>query len=518
MKRAMNASAEDLPAVALPAAKKGLATLLVMSATLIVMLDSTIANIAMPHMQAALGATPDTVTWVLTSYITATAVGTPMTGWLAGRIGRSRLFWMSIVGFTVSSALCGAAVSLPMMVAARIAQGAAGAFMIPLSQSIIYDINRPSQQARAMAMWAAGVMAGPIVAPIIGGYLAEVFNWRWVFLINVPIGIVTALGGFLVLPRFPDVRRSFDLIGFLIITAGLCALQLALDRGTQQDWLSSPEIVVELGLSIAAFWMLAFYLPMARTPILATSLFRNVTFLTACLIVFCVLAINSAAAALVPSLLQNLLNYPVSTVGIILIPRGIALATSMILGARLMKLVDSRLLILVGLLMLDWSLEMQSRFTLTMDDSLVIWSGVWMGIGSGLAMGSVNFTAISSTTVELRTDAAALYGLFRSMGQSIMIAISTAMFARNLQVGHAELGSALQIERAPFLLSQRLGELQGMGRAVNMADLEINRQAMMIAYVNDFWFFKWVLLAVIPSVFLLRPARVPTAQPLAVSE
>jgi len=410
------------------------------------------------------------------------------------------------------------AVTLPMMVAARVIQGAFGAFLIPLSQSIVYDINAPSQQARALAIWGAGVMAGPIIAPMIGGYLADVFNWRWVFFVNVPVGLLCALGVFLVLPRFPDARRGFDLIGFLIIAVALCGLQLALDRGTQEDWLASPEIIVELGLSAAAFWMLAFYLPMARHPILATSLFRNPTFLTASMMVFFILAISTASSALVPSLLQNLMGYPVSTAGIVLIPRGVALALAMLVGARLMKTVDNRLLIFAGLGILAWSLELHSQFTLQMDRDLVIWSGVVMGIGSGLAMGSVNFMAISSTTVELRTDAAALYGLFRSIGQAVVIAIATALLAHNLQVGHAELGSALRIGNGAFVPSQLMVGAPSGEVVARIADVEINRQALMIAYLNDFWLMKWALIILMPFALLMRSSRAPGGAPLVVSE
>ena len=515
----MSAPSPDQPAVYLPPAQKAIATLLVMGATMLVVLDSTIANVAIPHMQAALGATPDTVAWVLTSYITATAVGTPVTGWLAGRFGRARLFWVSILGFTAASGLCGLAVTLPMMVGARLVQGAFGAFLIPLSQSIVYDLNAPSQQARALAIWGAGVMAGPILAPVLGGYLAETFNWRWVFFVNIPIGLLCALGVFLVLPRFPDVRRGFDLIGFLIIAVALCCLQLALDRGTQEDWFSSAEIIIELGVAAAAFWMLAFYLPMARHPILAIELFRNMTFLTACMMVFFILAISTASSALVPSLLQNLMGYPIKTAGIVLIPRGVAIALAMLVGARLMKVVDNRLLIFIGLGILAWSLELHSRFTLDMDADLVIWSGIVMGIGSGLAMGSVNFMAISSTTVELRTDAAAIYGLFRSIGQALIIAVATALLARNLQIGHAELGSALQLGNAPFNLSRMLGGAHSSAMVASITDIEINRQAMMIAYIDDFWLMKWALILLMPCVFLMRPLRSPkAAAPVMVGE
>lgn len=514
----MSAALKDEPAVYLPPAQKALAMVLVMGATMLVVLDQTIAAVAMPHMQAALGATPDTVSWVLTSYIIATAICTPLTGWLAGRYGRGPVFVVSIMGFTVSSALCGMAVSLPMMVIARIAQGAFGAFLIPISQSMIYDINRPSQQARGLAIWGAGVMGGPVIAPVLGGWLADVFNWRWIFFINLPIGLLCALGVFFVLPRFPDVRRGFDLVGFLIIAVALCALQLALDRGTQQDWLSSTEIIIELGVSAAAFWVLCFYLPMARDPIVATSLFRNMSFMTATMIAFFALAAISTSTALLPSMLQNLMNYPVSTAGMVLAPRGLAMAVAMLIGARLMQLIDGRLLILIGLALLAASLDMQSRFTLDMDGGPVIWSGILMGAGAGLAMGSINYIAIASTTIELRTDAAAIYGLARSIGVALVITLTSALLAHNLQVNHAELGSAMQVGEISALLPHMLGGAATVQGMASMADAEINRQALMIAYLDNFWLMKWAVLALMPMILLLGPARAPTREPMMVGE
>lgn len=514
----MSAALKDEPAVYLPPAQKALAMVLVMGATMLVVLDQTIAAVAMPHMQAALGATPDTVSWVLTSYIIATAICTPLTGWLAGRYGRGPVFVVSIMGFTVSSALCGMAVSLPMMVIARIAQGAFGAFLIPISQSMIYDINRPSQQARGLAIWGAGVMGGPVIAPVLGGWLADVFNWRWIFFINLPIGLLCALGVFFVLPRFPDVRRGFDLVGFLIIAVALCALQLALDRGTQQDWLSSTEIIIELGVSAAFFWVLCFYLPMARDPILATSLFRNTSFMTATMIAFFALAAISTSTALLPSMLQNLMNYPVSTAGMVLAPRGLAMAVAMLIGARLMQLIDGRLLILVGLALLAASLDMQSRFTLDMDAGPVILSGILMGAGAGFAMGSINYIAIASTTIELRTDAAAIYGLARSIGVALVITITSALLAHNLQVNHAELGSAMQVGEVSGLLPHMLGGAATVQGIASIADAEVNRQALMIAYLDNFWLMKWAVLALMPMILLLRPARAPTREPMMVGE
>ena len=254
----MAPTGDDKPLVYIAPFPKAVATILMMAATILVVLDQTIATVALPHMQAALGATPDTVTWVLTSYIVAGAIVTPMTGWLTGRFSRSRMFGICTLGFTISSALCGVSVTLPMMVAARIVQGACGAFLMPMSQAFLYDMNPPSRQVRAITIWGVGSMAGPLLGPVLGGYLTDAFNWRWVFFINVPIGLVAAAGIFATMPDFPSVRRAFDHVGFIMIATGLCSLQLALDRGTQLDWFDSIEIRTEaIGCLIAFAFFVA---------------------------------------------------------------------------------------------------------------------------------------------------------------------------------------------------------------------------------------------------------------------
>ena len=245
-------------------------TVVVMAATFIQVLDTTIANVALPHMQATLGAAPDQASWILTSYIIASAVATPLTGWLETRIGRHLLFMISIGGFTLASMLCGVSTSLTMMVAARILQGAFGAFLSPLSQAVVLDIYPASQRARALTIWSMGIMVGPIMGPLLGGWLTESYNWRWVFFINVPVGILTLAGAYLLIPRVRLPGSRFDMIGFGLLAVGLCAAQLMLDRGTQQDWFHSTEIIIEAGLVIGAAWMLARNLQISHNDLAST--------------------------------------------------------------------------------------------------------------------------------------------------------------------------------------------------------------------------------------------------------
>jgi MFS transporter, DHA2 family, multidrug resistance protein len=228
---------------------RGMITVSIMLATVMQVLDTTIANVALPNMQGSLGAAQDTITWVLTSYIVASAIMTPVTGWLADRIGRKRLFLVSVAGFTLSSMLCGMAGSLEQMVLFRILQGIFGAALVPLSQAVLLDINPKERHGSAMAMWGAGIMVGPIAGPTLGGWLTDALSWRWVFYINVPVGLLAFLGILAFLPETGARKRRFDFFGFAMLSLGVGALQLMLDRGEQLDWFSSPEILLEGALA-----------------------------------------------------------------------------------------------------------------------------------------------------------------------------------------------------------------------------------------------------------------------------
>ena len=501
---------EDVAAVSIAPLPKAIATALVMAATILVVLDQTIAAVALPHMQAALGATPETINWVLTSYILATSIGIPLTGWLSGRVGRGRLFGICIIGFTISSAICGLAVSLPMMVAARLAQGFFGAFLMPMSQSFLYDMNAPSQQVRAMTIWGVGVMVGPLAGPMLGGYLTETFDWRWVFFINVPIGLVAAVGIFATLPSFPAMRRAFDHVGYALIVVALCALQMALDRGNQQDWFDSTEILVECGVSAAAFWMLIVHLRHARDPIFSISLFRDRTFTTVMLLSMTVTPVMIAATALLPSFLQVLLGYPATLAGLLSVPRGIAMTIGLILGGRLLRVLGARTQIVTGLLSTSFAMWLHTQFDLEMDTHLIILAGLAQGFGTGIAITVLNFMAVALAPVALRTEAAVFYSLFRNTGSSLMITGFTAILARNIQVNHAEIGAAIGTASTPFLMSQTLGGPYVTERLAALANAEVTRQAMMITYLNDFWLMMWVMLLAVPLALLLKPQRPPS--------
>ena len=491
-------------------AERGFTTLAVILAMLMQVLDTTIANVALPHMQTSLGANRETITWVLTSYIVASAIAIPITGWLAERIGRKRLFIWSVIVFTIASLLCAAAQDLTTMVLFRVAQGVAGAFLVPLAQAVMFDINPPEKHGRAMAMFGAGVMIGPILGPVLGGWLTDNFNWRWVFLINLPIGIIAVLMMLRFLPAAPVVKRRFDLLGFFLIALALGGLQMMLDRGETLDWFESWEIWIECGLAIAGLWMFTVHMLTARDPIFDPRMFRDRNFAVGMLFMAVTGVMLLAGLALLPPMLQNLFGYSVLQSGYLTAPRGIGTLLSMIVVGRLVGKVDARLLILTGIGLMSWSLWQMSGFSLEMDQRPIIVSGVIQGFALGFLFVPLNTLAFSTLDAKFRTTAASLLNLSRSIGGSIGISVVTVLLAHNLQTSHSDLAAHITQQTLPQVSPAILqGAPPLTDAALMMADAEINRQALMIAYIDDFWLMMIISLAALPLLLLLRKGRRP---------
>ena len=420
---------------------RGLITVSVMVAMIMQILDTTIANVALPHMQASLGAAQDTITWVLTSYVVAAAIATPITGWLSDNIGRKRLFLICIVGFVATSALCGTAFTLSEMVLFRILQGAFGAALAPLSQSVIIDINPRERQGQAMALWGAGIMVAPIVGPTIGAYLTDHFSWRWCFYINVPIGALAILGIVLFMPDTVRRFRRFDFFGFAMLSIAIGALQFMLDRGAEKDWFQSAEILIEFGLFIGCGWMFVVHTIMDREPFLDMRLFTDRNFASSLLFIFVIGIILLATMALLPPMLQSLFGYPVVTVGIVLAPRGIGTLISMMVVGRLVRKVDPRILVAIGLACTAYSLYAMTYFSLEMTYWPIVWTGIIQGFGLGFVFIPLSTIAFITLDPRLRTDATSLFNLVRNLGSSIGVSIVAFVLAGNVQTNHASLAA-----------------------------------------------------------------------------
>ncbi|MGB3251429.1 MAG: DHA2 family efflux MFS transporter permease subunit [Tabrizicola sp.] len=498
-------AAGSAPAIAVK--HRGLITLSIMAATIMQVLDTTIANVALPSMTGDLGASQDTITWVLTSYIVASAIMTPVTGWLADRLGKRELFLISIVGFVASSLACGIAWSLPSMVAFRLLQGVFGAAIVPLSQTFLLDINPREKAGQAMAMWGAGIMVGPIIGPTLGGWLTESYNWRWVFLINLPVGALALLGCLVYLPKMPRKRRSFDMAGFALLSLAIGSLQLMLDRGGEVDWFSAMETWIYLLVSISGFWMFCVHILTKDHPFLDPQMFRDRNFRIGLVFIFVVGIILLASLALLPPMLSRILGYPVITTGLVMAPRGVGTMISMLIVGRLVRVVDPRILVLAGLSLTALSLYEMTGFTPQMDSWPIIRSGVVQGLGLGLVFVPLSTIAFATLEPRFRADATSLFSLVRNIGSSIGISLVTAALTRNIQINHAELGSFIQPYN-PVLTQAYPTAISGNATTLQMLDGLVNLQAAMIAYIDDFHLMMWVTLLAMPLALILRkPAK-----------
>ena len=476
-------------------------TISIMLATIMQVLDTTIANVALPHMQGSLGASEDQISWVLTSYIVAAAIMTLPVGYLANRFGRRQMFIWSVAGFTLASMLCGIATSLDEMIAFRLLQGVFGASLVPLSQAVLLDTYPPEKHGSAMGIWGVGVMVGPILGPTLGGWLTEYYSWRWVFYINVPVGLLSFLGIFSFVHDGELRKPKFDLLGFAFIAIAVAALQLLLDRGQQVDWFDALEIqlyaiVVALGMYLFIAHSLT-----TKEPFFSPALFRDRNFVTGVIFIFVVGIVLLATMALLPPFLQRWKGYPVVTTGLILMPRGFGTMFSMLVVGRLLRIVDARVLIFIGLCFVTTSLYQMAGWNLEVTQQQLIISGVLQGIGLGLVFVPISTLAYSTLAPQYRAEATALFSLSRNLGSSIGVSIVMAMLARNMWINGQELGSRLQITPNLLHAVNNVGDLTKLPGIVMQ---EVTRQSAEIAYVNDFRLLMWVTLVAMPMVFLLQ--------------
>ena len=487
----------------------------VMAATLLQVLDITIANVAIPHMQSTLGATPDTISWVLTSYIIASAVAMPITGWLSDRIGSRRLFIWSVIGFVIASMLCGMAQNLEEMVIFRALQGVAGAFIAPLSQAALLDTTKPSRQASIIALWGMGVMIGPILGPVLGGWITESWSWRWVFYVNVPVGAVCIAILMAELPSRQLLRRRFDLFGFALIAICLSCLQLLLDRGTHIDWFASLETWIYAFLILSTAWIAVIHFSTAGDPLFDRQLFTNVNFVIALLFMVVIGMVMFATMALLPPMLQGLFGYDVIDTGMVLMPRGVGVLISMQLSGVLMrKGVDARWMVSLGFLVGAWSLYQMAGWSLEVDRYHFVLSGLIQGLGIGLVFIPLNATAFATLAPHLRTDGSSLLNLTRSVGSSIGISVMMTLLARNTQTSHSDLAGHVTPAITGMLDLSSLERFAQYGQAgLGVLDAMVTRQAAMVAYIDDYWLMMWLSLASVPLVLIMRKSTGPAARP-----
>jgi DHA2 family multidrug resistance protein len=498
-------------------------TLSIMLATIMQTLDSTIANVALPHMQGTLSASQDQIAWVLTAYIIASAIATPVTGWLCDRFGQKNIFMASITGFTVASALCGMSNSLGQIVAARLLQGVFGAALVPLAQVVLMQINPREKQGQAMAVWGMGVMVGPILGPTLGGWLTDSYNWRWVFFINVPIGIIAFYGMWRYIRPDPGGRHArFDFFGFATLSLALGSVQLLMDRGQQNDWFSSTEAWIEaiVAFVAATYFVAHTVMTPAKQSFLDYRLLKNQNYVTGLLFIFIVGLVLYATRALIPTMLENLLGYPVATTGLVTAPSGIGTMLAMLIAGRMIGKVDLRLTLLAGFLISAFALWQMTGYSLDLSQSDIIWPGVIQGFGTGLVFVPLSAATFATLSPEMRAQGTSIYSLVRNIGSSIGISLVQTLLIRNTVVAHSSLAERVTSASSAWhnpAVAAAFGAHAPAGAA--LLDGAVNQQAAMIAYIDDFWFMLFLTLMVTPLLLLIRPPRGPvTEDPQAVMD
>ena len=510
------------PAAAAPAplsntgpavANRGAITACVILAVVMQALDTTIANVALPYIQGSVSASSDQINWVLTSYITAAAIMTPAAGYFANRFGRKRVLLISVAGFVVASILCGIAQSLVEIVGFRLLQGMFGAALVPLAQSILLDIYTPEERGSAMAVFGVSIMVGPVLGPVIGGWLTDNISWRWVFYINLGIGAVAFAGiSAFVTETRRDALARLDWTGFGTLSLTIASLQIFLDRGEQLDWFSSGEIRIEALVCACAFYVFLVHTFTAKKPFVDPRLFLDRNFAVGIVFIFVVGITYLASMALMTPYLQTLMDYPIVTAGLVMGPRGIGTMASMFLVGKLIGRVEVRWLLLAGLVLTAWAMNDMTGWTRDVSELRIVETGFVQGAGLGFLFVPLSVVTFSTLSSAQRQDGTGLYNLSRNIGSSVGISVVTALLAENVQANHADIAGYVTPFNAMFHLpavARMLSPYTAQGRAA--LDGVVTTQATMIAYMDDFRLLMLMAVAAMPLVFLLKKAAGPVA-------
>ena len=494
-------------------ANRGMITACVILAVIMQALDTTIANVALPYIQGSVSASADQINWVLTSYIVAAAIMTPPSGYIANRFGRKRTLLTAIAGFVVASVLCGIAQSLVEIVGFRLLQGFFGAALVPLSQAILLDIYTPEERGSAMALFGVSVMVGPVLGPVIGGWLTDNISWRWVFYINLGIGAVAFAGvSAFVTESKQDVTARLDWLGFGALSIAIASLQLCLDRGEQLDWFSSGEVIIEGLIAACAAYIFFIHTFTAKNSFVNPRLFLDRNFAVGMIFIFIVGVTYLASMALMTPYLQTLMGYPVVTAGIVMGPRGMGTMLCMFFVGKLIGKVEIKWLLLAGLALTAWAMWDMTGWTPDISESRIITTGFVQGMGLGFLFVPLTVVTFSTLPAEKRGEGTGLYNLSRNIGSSVGISAVTALLTENVQENHAEIASYV----TPFnralqnpAVTQFLNPLTAAGRAA--LNEMITVQATIIGYIDDFKLMMLMCVAAMPLVFLLRKSAQPAA-------
>lgn len=479
-------------------ANRGLITFgLILSAFMSAM-DTTVVNIALPHIQGNLSASPEQIGWVITSYFVATAITIPISGWLAAHFGLKPMLLACVSSFSITSVLCGLATNLPELVVFRVLQGISAAPLMPVAQAVILNINPPNRLGRATATFTMAAVVAPAIGPIIGGYLTEDLSWRWCFFINIPAGLVSIALISIFLPSAPPQRRHFDFLGFGSLALAIASLQLMLDRGTLLDWFSSREICAEAAIAGTSFWIFCTHTLTAERPLFPPALFRDRNLVTSCTFGLFFSVLTFSSFMLLPLMMQGVLGYSVIHSGVLSMPRGVVMFLLLQIMGRIDALVDRGILLVIGLSLFVATFWQMSKFDLSMDGSAIVRATILQGFGQGILFVPLSTLGFITIPPAIRADASALTALVRNFGGSLGVAGIQALTVYNTQAMHTSMAAHVS------QLSGGLDVSPETSLGAMMLNGEIMRQATMVAYVDDFRLLSLVALISIPLVLLLR--------------
>jgi len=492
----------------------------VMLGTFMEVLDTTVVNVALPHIAGSLSATTDEATWVLTSYLVSNAIILPMTGWLANFFGRKRILLASVFGFTLASLACGLAPNLPMLIFFRVIQGATGGGLQPLSQAIMMEAFPPEKRGKAMAFWALGIVVAPMLGPVLGGWITDTYSWRWIFYINLPIGVLATIMARLFIFDPSYITRSsekVDYLGISYLSLGIGSLQILLDKGQQDDWFSSKFICFLAAMTVFGLVMFVFRELSTEHPIVDLRIFKNRTYATGVFMMTVLGFVLYGSTVLLPLWLQMLMGYPALQSGMAMLPRGLGSFLFMPLVGILMGKIEPRKLLGIGLVVAGFSLLQLARLNLQAGYWDIFWPQILQGASMGLLF--VPLTTITNDPIpkEQMGNATSLFNLMRNIGASIGISVVTTIYARagqsnvNVLGGHItpyDSGAGAMIQgMKSAMIANGADAATATQRAYGMVFGMVQREAMMLAFVKDFRLLGFLFLALIPLVLLMKKPK-----------
>jgi MFS transporter, DHA2 family, multidrug resistance protein len=503
---------------------KWLVSVTVMLPTLIEIIDTSVVNVSLDHIRGSLSAGIDEATWTITAYLVSNAIIIPMTGWLSRFFGRKRYLLFSVSLFTVSSFLCGAAWSLQSLIVFRVFQGMAGGALQPISQSILLETFPPVQHGMAMAIFGVGVMFGPIIGPLLGGWITDNWSWHWIFFVNVPMGVISLILILLVIvdpPYMERMKMKVDYAGLFLLAAGLGCLQVVLDKGQREDWFSSGLIIWLCVISVSC---LAFFIInelYAETPIVNLRVFRNQTFSSGNLVMFFAFFTLFGSLVLLPIYVQTLMGYTAYMAGLVLGPGGIAAMIAMPVAGQIITRGSPRAILAFGVAVAAFSVQLMSRFSLQADFEAILWPRILQGFGLGFLFIPLNVVVMSGIRKENLANASAIFNLLRNLGASFGVAFATTFLARRAQFHQSRLAEHLVFLDRPFSesLPEIAQKLQEKGfdfsnpdqGAMALIQQEMLRQASMLSFNDTFYVLSVMLFFVLPLILMMR-TTVPAPQ------